>query len=90
MNDKQERAAFESWWKCDLIDWRGHESVPARHAWEAWQARASLAAQPVLDPMREEAAWLIAQRGADKTVDRDAMALYCIRETERHHGISKE
>lgn len=41
---KAERAAFEAWWKGDLVDWQGYESVPALHAWEAWQARAAVEA----------------------------------------------
>ena len=38
-----ERAAFEAWWKGDLLDWRGHQNTAALHAWEGWQARAALA-----------------------------------------------
>lgn len=41
-----ERAEFEAWWKGELKDWRGHESLPARHAWSGWQARASLKGKP--------------------------------------------
>lgn len=39
-----ERAAFEAWWKGDLVDWRGHQNTAALHAWEGWQARATLGA----------------------------------------------
>lgn len=40
---QDERAAFEAWWKGDLLDWRGHKNTAALHAWEGWQARAFIA-----------------------------------------------
>lgn len=41
---RDERATFEAWWKGDLVDWRGHQNTAALHAWDGWQARATLAA----------------------------------------------
>jgi hypothetical protein len=52
-----EREAFEQWWKGDLVDWRGHDAVPALFAWDAWKARAALRAGDAVDAQRYR--WLM-------------------------------
>ena len=79
---------FDEWWKGDLKDWQGHDSVSALHAragWEAAIANSSPAAPVALTDER-----ILEIAGCPKEHMLSIVVIGMARAIERAHGIGQE